>query len=106
MALSSTAQPYLIDGMASNKAGQNLINAIQTHVPLSTSSNDFIRLESCFGNNQIAINFNNCIGGTYQLQLQDVQYVKAAFSLDLLDLQNVLSNLAGGYNPSININYI
>ena len=104
--LSLESQSYLNSGMGLNSAGSNLINAIQTSTPLSTSSQDFTRLESCFGENDIATNFNNCIGGSYQLQLRDVQFVKDAFSLDLTALSSVLANLAGGYNPNININYL
>ena len=106
MALSIKAEAYLISGMGDNTAGAHLISAISSATPLSISSQDFIRLESCFGENDIAVNFNNCIGGSYQLQLRDVQFVKDAFSLDLLALANVLANLSGGYNPKININYL
>lgn len=106
MALSLEAQSYLISGMGLNSAGADLINAIQTNTPLSVSSQDFIRLETCFGENDVAANFNNCIGGSYQLQLRDVQFVKDAFALDLTALANVLANLSGGYNPHININYL
>ena len=106
MALSSKAQAYLISGMGDNTAGAHLISAIQSNTALSTSSQDFIRLESCFGENDIATNFNKCIAGSYQLQLRDVQFVKDAFSLDLAALANVLANLSGGYASSININYL
>jgi hypothetical protein len=104
--LKSQSLPYLISGMGDNTAGADLINAIQTSTPLSTSSQDFTRLESCFDEDDIATNFNNCIGGTYQLQLRDVQFVKAGFSAPLTVLQDILNNLSGGYNPNININYI
>lgn len=106
MALSLEAQSYLNSGMGLNSAGTDLINAIQSNTPLLVSSEDFIRLESAFGENDIATNFNNCIGGSYQLQLRDVQFVKDAFSLPLSALANVLANLSGGYNPKININYL
>lgn len=106
MALSFEAQSYLISGMGDNTAGADLISAIQSNTPLSASSQDYIRLESAFGENDVAANFNNCIGGSYQLQLRDVQFVKDAFALDQSALANVLSNLSGGYNPNININYI
>ena len=104
--LKASSLPYLISGMGDNTAGADLINAIQTSTSLSTSSQDFIRLESCFDENDIAANFNKCIGGSYQLQLRDVQFVKAAFCAPTVVLQDILSNLAGGYNPKININYI
>ena len=106
MAISTKAQAYLISGMGDNTSGADLINAIQTHVSLPLSSQDFVRLESAFGENDIAVNFNKCIAGSYQLQLRDVQFLKDAFSLDLLGLANVLANLSGGYNPKININYL
>jgi hypothetical protein len=104
MALSTESLSYLISGMGDNQAGADLITAIQNQTTLSAS--DFIRLESCFSENDIATNFQNCILGTYQLQLRDVQFVKDAFCLDLTALASVLANLAGGYNPNININYL
>lgn len=106
MALQSATQAYLISGMGDNTAGAHLIAAIQSDTPLAVTSQDFTRLESCFDENDIATNFNNCIAGSYQLQLRDVQFVKAGFSAPTAVLQDILNNLAGGYNPSININYI
>lgn len=106
MALSKESLSYLKSGMGDNTAGAHLISAIQSHVALSLSSQDFVRLESAFVENDIAVNFNRCIAGTYQLQRRDVQFLKDAFSLDLTALASVLANLAGGYNPKININYL
>lgn len=108
MALSSESLSYLISGMGDNTAGQNLINAIQNGSSLSAS--DFIRLESCFGENDVASNFQNAILGVYALSPRDVQFVTDGFSLDLTSLASVLDNImvvapsfsvpAGSYGPS------
>ena len=104
--LKASTLPYLIQGMGDNFAGAHLIKAIQTSTALSTSSQDFIRLESCFGENDIAVNFNNCIAGSYQLQLRDAQFCKDAFCMDLASLKDLFANLAGGVASNVNINFL
>jgi hypothetical protein len=92
--LQTSTLSFLISGMGSTQAGQELINAIQTQAQLSASS--FKRLETCFGENDVAQNFQNCILGSYSLSARDLEFVKDGFELPVLNLADVLANLAGG----------
>ena len=104
MALSTESLSYLFQGMGSQSAYNELVACFTTYAPLSADT--FTRLQDCLGENDIATNFQNALAGSYQLQLRDVQFIKAGFCLPTSALQSVLSNIAGGYNSSININYI
>jgi hypothetical protein len=99
--LQSSSLPFLISGMGDNTAGAELINAIQTQALLSPSS--FTRLESCFGENQVAQNFQNCILGNYALSARDIEFVTDGFELPIASLADVLSNLAGGVGIGVPI---
>lgn len=106
--LSLESLSYLISGMGSTPAGQELINAIQSPAVLSADS--MTRLETCFGEDDVAQNFQNAILGTYALSSRDVQFVTDAFSLPISALASVMDNLqvvapsfspaAGAYGPS------
>lgn len=108
MALSAQSKPYLIDGMGSTFAGNELISAIQTPAVLSAKA--LTRLKTCFGEDQVAINFQNAILGTYALSRRDRFFVKSAFSLPIAALADVLDNIAvvtpvfspaaGSYGPT------
>jgi len=101
MALSLESKSYLISGMGGNTAGANLIAAIQNKKALSP--NDFIRLETCFGENDVAQNFQNCILGTYQLTARDLQFVQDAFEVPNSALASIVANLAGGVAANVPI---
>lgn len=106
--LSSESLPYLIDGMGDTGAGNELIQAIQNGSILSPKS--FIRLQTCFGENDIATNFQNAILGTYALSSRDRSFVKDGFSAPVSVLFSILDNIAvagptfspaaGSYGPS------
>lgn len=108
MALSQESLSYLISGMGDTGAGNELINAIQTSAVLSQPS--FIRLETCFGEDDVATNFQNAILGTYVLSSRDIQFVTDAFSAPLTVTASILDNIvviaptfsvpAGAYGPS------
>lgn len=108
MALSAESLPYLIDGMGATDAGNELINAIQNASVLSASS--MIRLQTCFGENAVAANFQAAILGSQVLSRRDVQFVKDGFSAPISVLASILDNLAvvapsfspaaGAYGPS------
>ncbi len=108
MALSLESQSYLISGMGSTFAGNELIDAIETSAMLSADS--FTRLETCFGEDGVATNFQNAILGTYALSPRDTQFVTDGFSLPLSALASVLDNVmvvapvfsppAGSYGPT------
>lgn len=94
MSLSIESQSYLISGMGSTFAGNELISAIQNQSVLS--SNTFTRLQDCLGEDDVASNFQACILGSYQLSPRDAQFIKDGFSLPASALASVLANLAGG----------
>jgi hypothetical protein len=106
--LSNESLPYLIDGMGDTGAGNELIQAIQNGSVLSALS--FIRLQTCFGEDDVATNFQNAILGTYALSQRDQDFVKDAFSAPISVLASILDNLAvvgpsfspaaGGYGPA------
>lgn len=108
MALSLESQPYLISGMGSTPAGQELIAAIQTPAQLSADSTT--RLEDCFGEPLVAAHFQAAILGTAALSARDIQFVKDGFCLPISALASVLDNIAvalpsfspaaGAYGPS------
>lgn len=106
--LSSESLPYLIDGMGDTFAGNELIQAIQNGSVLSPLS--FIRLQTCFGENDVAMNFQNAILGTYALSPRDQSFVKDGFAAPITVLASIFDNLqvvaptfspaAGAYGPS------
>lgn len=108
MSLSAEAKPYLIDGMGSTTGGNELIAAIQ--VPAVLSAKAMTRLKTCFGENAVAVHFQNAILGTYALSARDKEFVKDAFCLPKSALANVLDNIAvaipsfspaaGAYGPT------
>lgn len=106
--LSQESLSYLIDGMGDTFAGNELIQAIQNSSMLSPLS--FIRLETCFDEDDVATNFQNAILGTYVLTQRDQDFVKCGFSAPLSVLASILDNIAvvapsfspaaGAYGPS------
>lgn len=106
--LSTESLSYLIDGMGDTGAGNELIAAIQNASALSASS--FTRLQTCFGENDVATNFQNAILGQYTLSKRDISFVKDGFSAPIAVLASILDNLAvpspsfsvpaGAYGPS------
>lgn len=108
MSLSAESLPYLIDAMGDTGAGNELINAIQTPATLSPLS--FIRLQTAFGENSVATNFQNAILGTYVLTSRDRQFVKDGFAAPVSVFASILDNIivvaptfsvpAGAYGPS------
>jgi type VI secretion system secreted protein VgrG len=93
MSLSSTTQAYLISGMGSTTAGQNLIAAIQNETTLSAI--DFTRLSDAT-EPDVASNIQAAILGSYSLSPRDVQFLKDGFSLPDASLTEVINALAGG----------
>lgn len=106
--LSTESLSYLIDGMGSTRAGNELIAAISTPATLSTDA--MTRLKTCFGEDLVAQNFQDAILGTHVLSTRDLSFVKSAFCLPLSALSNVLDNMvvgsptfspaAGAYGPT------
>jgi len=104
MSISARTQSFLISGMGSTFAGNELVNAIQNEATLS--ANSFTRLQDALTEDDIASNFQACILGTYALSPRDVFFVKDAFSLDVQALADVLANLAGGVQAPIAPNFL
>ena len=103
MSISARTKSFLISGMASTFAGNELANAIENEATLSTLA--FTRLQDAFSEDDIASNFQACILGTYALSPRDVFFVKDAFSLDVEALADVIANLAGGVQAPISPNF-
>jgi hypothetical protein len=104
MALSLESKSYLISGMGSTRAGNNLIDAIENQLVLSAL--DFTRLKDALGEDDIASNVQACILGSYALSVKDVRFVKDGFSLPESALASVLSNLAGGIQLPASPNFL
>lgn len=94
MSLSLESKSYLISGMGSTPAGQELIDAIQNESILSADA--MSRLKEAMGEEDESFNLQACILGTYVLSPRDVQFLKDGFSLPEAALKSVLDNLAGG----------
>jgi hypothetical protein len=94
MSISLEAQSYLISGMGSTVAGNELIQAILNQSVLSADA--FSRLQDCLGEDDVASNMQQAILGTNSLSPRDVSFVKDGFSMSDAALSSVLSNLAGG----------
>ena len=94
MALSLESKSFLISGMGSTRAGNELIAAIQNSSVLSADA--FTRLKDCLSEDDVADHVQACILGTYCLSPRDIQFVTDGFELPLSALSSVLSNLAGG----------
>ena len=101
MSLSLSTQSHLISGMGTNASGAELISAIQNSVALSPLS--YISLQDAMGENDVAANFQSAILGVYSLSPRDVQFVKDAFTLNVQDLANLIANLEGGMQRSIQL---
>lgn len=97
--LSLESQSYLISGMGNTTSGNNLISAINNSTALSAG--DFTRLQDCFGEDDVASNFQACILGTYALSPRDVQFVQTGFSLPASALASVLGTVAGGVQQTL-----
>jgi type VI secretion system secreted protein VgrG len=93
MSLSSDTISYLISGMGSTTAGNNLVAAIQNQSTLS--ANDFKRLQDAT-EPDVAADIQAAILGTSALSPRDVFFIKSGFSLPDADLANLLANIAGG----------
>jgi len=104
MSISNKAAAYLISGLGSTSAGNELVSAIQNQATLSNDT--FTRLQDCLGENKVASNFQACILGTYSLSVRDVRFVKDGFSMDDAALENVLSNLSGGVQVPVYPNFV
>lgn len=101
MALSTESLTYLIYGMGKTNAGNELISAIQNSSVLSPLS--FIRLKVCFGEDDVATNFQNAILGTHVLTTRDVDFIKDAFSAPISVLASILDNIiviAPSFSPA------
>lgn len=99
MSISAKTQSYLISGLGSTSAGQELIAAIQNEATLSAGT--FTRLQDCFGEDDVATNFQACILGTYALSPRDAFFVQNGFSLDIKGMADLVANLAGGVQAPI-----
>jgi hypothetical protein len=101
MSLSLSTQSHLISGMGTNASGQELISAIQNSATLSAAS--YTSLQDALGENDVAANFQACILGTYSLSPRDVQFVTDAFTLSVQNLANLIANLEGGVQQSVQL---
>jgi len=102
--LSLESKSYLISGMSSTTAGNNLISAIQNQSALSAA--DFTRLQDCLDEDDVATNFQSAILGTYALSPRDVYFIKCGFSLPDSALASVLANIAGGVQAPVYPNFL